>query len=181
MDIFGPYKKRNRSASMQLSINAIVILVMAMAVLGLGLGIIKGVKAKSDSFLDFDVDLSQPASASQHLTDVKDWSFKANTMNQVAVGFYNTAGSCEAEGAQVSFSCNDLVYSEAFSDLTDDDAFIIKQVATKVSVGDSGVLKFQINPSKGLIKDSYACSFQVTCVGDEAPIEEFPVFVTVTA
>lgn len=180
MDIFGPYKKSNRSASMQLSINAIVILVMAMAVLGLGLGIVKGIKAKSDKFLDFNVDISNPASASQHLTEVKDWSFKANTVNQIGVGFYNTKTQCESEGAQVAFDCPNLVMVEG-SEVTESDAFSIKQVPTKIGVGEPGTLKFQIIPNKDIIKDSYACTFEVVCGEDATVVEQSPVFITVTA
>jgi hypothetical protein len=181
MKIFEGKLRRDRSASMQLSINAIVILVMAMAVLGLGLGIIRGLRAKADSFLDFEVNLDEEASATQRLTNVKDWSLKANTATQLGVGFYNTNNNCETNGAKVAFDCSDLVLNDA-SDASLADAFIIRQNPTRINVGESGLLKFQVTPHKDLVKDSYACSFQVFCVDEETkPVQEYPVFIQVTA
>jgi hypothetical protein len=55
MKLFGPYKKRSRTASMQLSINAIVILVMAIAILGLGLGIIRKIVSKYNGNIEIEI------------------------------------------------------------------------------------------------------------------------------
>lgn len=97
MKLFGPNKKRSRTASMQLSINAIVILVMAMAVLGLGLGLIRGVlgkgKEKLSNSLDA-MDLSEPATAEKPITNINNIKIKRNAEETLGIGFYNLAKDC---------------------------------------------------------------------------------------
>lgn len=194
MKLFGPYKKKTRSASMQLSINAIVILVMAMAVLGLGLGIIKGIRGKADKFLDFNIDLAEDASAAKPIANINDeLSWKAGKENQVGIGFYNSGSTdCSDDGAWVFVDCGDLptiggADSEATT-MSSQDAFSIVQRATRVKLGEPGKLLSKINPDSKIKRGSYACSFQVYCGGEtgvpadgQDPVEEKPVFVNLIA
>ena len=191
MKIFGSYKEKSRSASMQLSINAIVILVMAMAVLGLGLGIIKGIRGKADKFLDFNIDLSEDASAAKPISNLnEELSWKAGKENQVGIGFYNSGSTqCSDDGAWVFIDCGDLpTIGEEGATLTSEEAFSIIQRATRVKLGEPGKLLSKITPDSTLKRGSYACSFQVYCGGetgspaeDQEPAEEMPIFVNLVA
>ncbi len=192
MKIFGPYKKTSRSASMQLSINAIVILVMAMAVLGLGLGIIKGIRGKADKFLDFNIDLSEDASAAKPISNLnEELSWKAGKENQVAIGFYNSGSTqCADDGAWAFIDCGDLPTISTDEDTTmpSEKAFSIIQRPTRVKLGEPGKLLSKITPDSTLKRGSYACSFQVYCGGekgspseDQEPVEEMPIFINLVA
>ena len=182
MKLFESNKKRSRTASMQLSINTIVILVMAMAVLGLGLGIIKGIKNKSNTFLDFDVDFAGTASASEKIVNVDETLvLRRNKENQMGISFYNDGRlpECQSEGALIRLDCNGL-----------DVEYI--QMGTKVDAGEEGKILAKITPlPEDATITSYPCSFQVVCgdfsdgdttgASDDDVSAELPIFLELVA
>lgn len=157
MKIFGPYKKRSRTASMQLSINAIVILVMAMAVLGIGLGLIRGVlgsgKDKLMNSLE-SMDLSEPATAEKPLTNINNLKIKRNSEETVAIGFYNSEYDCKNNPAQLNISCKE-------KDTTKDMWEIFDTLAVPIGEGESktvGAIAKTAQPA-----GNYACTVIVSC------------------
>ncbi len=182
MKIFNGKLHKDRSASMQLSINAIVILVMAMAVLGLGLGIIKGIKGKAGSFMDFDVNLAEDASATERIANLKDeLTLKAGDEFKLGISFYNTEQTCQDDGATINLDCGDMAdfWIEGATDT--EEAFNLVQFPTKIPIGEPGKMLAKVIPSKQLEKTSYACSFQIMCGDDGNVVTETPVFVNVIA
>ena len=157
--LFGPYKKRSRTASMQLSINAIVILVMAMAVLGLGLGLIRGVlgsgKDKLMGSLE-EMDLTEPATAEKPITNINSVELKYNKENEFVIGFYNAQfDGCEDE-AKVNLTC-----SNEDLELTQD------PIVLKVQQGESRKLGSIITPiAVDPAKKTYGCTVSVQCKKD---------------
>jgi len=159
MKLFGSHKTRSRSASMQLSINAIVILVLAMAILGLGLGIVKGISAKKDTLLDFDVPLDQTADATNPIANIdENWDMRQGKELQVGASFYNSLTStCLSPGAEVNVSCDDATGT-----------FTYLQKPQPVKTGEPGMVKARIT-ANGFNPGSYACSFQIVC--EEADVD----------
>lgn len=154
--LFGPYKKRSRTASMQLSINAIVILVMAMAVLGLGLGLIRGVlgsgKDKLMGSLQ-EMDLTEPATSEKPITNINDVRFKNNKENEFVIGFYNADYAGCADAARVNVSC--LTSANVAVPMAQ------SQIVLKVPVGESKKLGSIITPAT--TPATYGCTIKVEC------------------
>lgn len=152
--LFGPYKKRSRTASMQLSINAIVILVMAMAVLGLGLGLIRGVlgsgKDKLMSSLQ-EMDLTEPATAEKPITNINNIELKNNKENQLVVGFYNADYTgCDANAKlEISCSSTDITLTQ-------------EAIELKVPSGEAKKLGSIITPTGK--SGTYGCTISVMCL-----------------
>lgn len=175
MKIFGPYKKRNKSASMQLSINAIVILVMAMAVLGLGLGLIRGVLGSGkDKLLGSleSMDLTEQATSEKPLTNINNIKVQRNKENTLGVGFYNAdEPACATPGARLNITCNGLNWTQ------------VTGLEVEVDQGEAKTVGaiFETGASAG----NYACKVQVFCydAGNEIDVlaESESAFIEVTA
>lgn len=153
--LFGPYNKRNRTASMQLSINAIVILVMAMAVLGLGLGLIRGVlgsgKDKLMSSLQ-EMDLTEPATAEKPITNINNIELKNNKDNEFIIGFYNADyPGCDVK-ARLNVSCSGATLGQS-------------PIELKVSSGESKKLGSIIKPTG--LSGTLGCTIAVDCYNEE--------------
>ncbi len=87
------FNNKQRKGSLQLSINAIVVLVMAMVVLGLGLGFIRNLIGQGEDKLGgvmSNLDLSNPASASDPLTVLPEVELKRGGTVELQIGFYNS-------------------------------------------------------------------------------------------
>lgn len=177
MKIFGPKLKESRSASMQLSINAIVILVLAMAILGLGLAIVKGIQGRANDFIDFPVDMTQQADATNPIANIQDdLSWGIGKEQQVGISFFNKASSDCSSGAKVAVVCTDQNGDSVGS-------FSILQGSTAVGVREVDTLKARITPDKtsGFVSGTtYACDIQVKCGSNSDVVEKEPVFIKMT-
>jgi len=160
---------------------------MAMAVLGLGLGIIRGIRGRADSFLDFDIDLSEDASATKRIANLKEeLTLKAGDEFKLGISFYNVDNICydsgSLPGSNINLVCSGIQWMTENGDAPDgEDAFRLVQAPTRIPVGEPGKMLAKIIPNKFLEKTSYACSFQVICGEDDEIVAETPVFVDVTA
>lgn len=161
--LFGPYKKRSRTASMQLSINAIVILVMAMAVLGLGLGLIRGVlgsgKDKLMNSLE-GMDLSEQATSEKPIANADTIKLKRGKESAIAISYYSTTAECET--ATMAISCygdDGTVNDEFFSSKT--------LIPSDLSAGEATKLGGLFTVSSTVSPGKVGCRVVVNCADDD--------------
>lgn len=183
--LFGPYKERSRKASMQLSINAIVILVMAMAVLGLGLAIIKGINAKKDTLLNFEVDISEEASSTKTIANIDNLKITRKKDNPIGVSYYQTGNGCSGEDSNdvmVWFKCWDETANNNMG-AWNSTFFTQHPIPATASSGESVTLITQL--STDLNSGSYGCKAEIWCQGvdrtnsDNSPLDSKTVHIAV--
>lgn len=188
MKIFGPYKKRSRTASMQLSINAIVILVMAMAVLGLGLGLIRGVLGGGSAKLKDaigSVDLSETATAEKPIANADGIRLKLGKENTVAISFYNTDGQYCPTAAKLNISCQNkdgLLLSG--TDFWETENVLTVEATRGTATKLGAIYTTNTNVSTG----TYPCKVQIMCGDPNADpsvpfeaVRTYSAFIEVTA